>query len=115
MTIHLHDLIFHSFHGVYEEEQLHGNRFEVHVDVDVETGSGITDLSDTIDYVFLYRLIQGCMARPTKLLEKLASDMADEIGAFDKKVKQVSIQIKKINPPIEDFTGTVGISYKKAF
>jgi dihydroneopterin aldolase len=42
-------------------------------------------------------------------------ELADRVGDFDKKIKKVSVSVKKLNPPISNFQGTVGISYSKAF
>ena len=35
LIIHLHKLLFHSFHGLYEEEQVLGNEFEVNTDIEM--------------------------------------------------------------------------------
>ena len=36
LTIHLHKLLFYSFHGIYKEEQVLGNEFEVSADIEVD-------------------------------------------------------------------------------
>ena len=36
MTIHLHNLLFHAFHGIYEQEKIVGNDFEVNVKAELE-------------------------------------------------------------------------------
>jgi dihydroneopterin aldolase len=33
LTIHLNNLLFHAYHGLYEEEQILGNNFEVNITI----------------------------------------------------------------------------------
>ena len=112
MTIHLHNLLFHAFHGLYEQEQIVGNDFEVNVDIEVATQGLINDLHQTVNYVDAYSIIQQRMLQATPLLETLAQELSQSIHLLDKKITSVSITIKKLSPPIENFVGVVGVTYK---
>lgn len=114
-TIHLHNLRFFSFHGIHEEEQMLGNDFEVSADVTFNTTAVITHLQQTINYVKIYEVIKQRMNTPTALLETVAQDLAALIYQADNRVNSINIHIKKIYPPIANFTGSVGVSYKKDF
>lgn len=114
-TIHLHKLLFHSFHGLFEEEKLLGNQFEVDVDIEVDGSEKITKIGQTVNYVAVYNCIKQRMELPTLLLETVAQDLIDAIHQMDKKISSVSITIKKTAPPIENFQGTVGVSCKTTF
>jgi 7,8-dihydroneopterin aldolase/epimerase/oxygenase len=115
MTIHLHSLKFFAYHGLFEEETISGNDFELNVDVEAAVAENITALSQTVDYVKVYEIIRSRMQQPTKLLETLVQDLADKIHATDNRIKHISISITKMNPPIADFSGSVGVSIKKAY
>ena len=115
LTIHLHNLLFHSFHGMYKEEKVLGNDFEVNVDVSIKAQENITKLRQSVDYVSLYAIIKEVMDQPTPLLEKLVQELAEKIRLLDEKIEGVSISIKKINPPIGNLQGTVGVSYSTIF
>lgn len=115
LTIHLHSLIFHSFHGMFKEEKILGNDFEVNVDISIEALEKITRLHQSVDYVSLHAIIKEAMDEPTQLLETVVQVLAEKIHLFDSKIKSVTIKIKKLNPPIGNFQGTVGISYSKVF
>lgn len=112
MTIHLHNLLFHAFHGIYEQEQTVGNDFEVNVDIEVATQGVINQLHQTVNYVDAYSIIQQRMLQATPLLETLAQELAQAIHLLDKKITSVSITIKKLSPPIENFVGVVGVTYQ---
>lgn len=112
LTIHLHKLLFHSFHGLYKEEQILGNSFEVNADVVADITDPIKELADTINYVNIYAVIKQRMDQPTPLLETLAQELSHTIHQMDNRIKSVAINIMKLSPPIENFQGLVGVSYK---
>ncbi|MBC7889725.1 MAG: dihydroneopterin aldolase [Ferruginibacter sp.] len=112
LTIHLHKLLFHSFHGYYEEEQILGNDFEVNADIVVDTIGQVTSLRQTVDYVTVYDIIKQRMFQATPLLETVAQELAQAIQTVDERIRSVSITINKLSPPVENFQGIVGVSYK---
>ena len=115
LTIHLHNLLFHSYHGIFEEEKILGNNFELNVDVELNAVDTITRLQQTVDYAALYTIIKNCMELPTPLLETVAQQIAEKFRLFDDKIKSVAISIKKTYPPISNFQGSLGITYSKVF
>lgn len=111
LTIELTGLIFDGFHGFYEEEKILGSTFEVNAIVQHSSHEmPVRHMHDTIDYTIVYDIIKKRMDKPALLLETLASAMAQEILTKFSQVEQVSINIKKINPPIIAFRGVVGVT-----
>jgi dihydroneopterin aldolase len=115
LTVHLHDLLFAGYHGVHDEERILGNTYELNIDATLDIKEHITQLHQTADYVAIYEIIKKRMALPSALLETVAQDLADLIHLYDNRIKSVSVSIKKLNPPIVNFQGSVGVSYKKEF
>ena len=114
-TIHLTNLQFHSFHGIYEEEKILGNAYEVNVELTVDAGGEVTTLDQTVNYESAYAIIAKRMGVPTALLETVAQDLAQLLAAADKHTKAVRVNIQKKYPPIATFQGAVGVTYKKEF
>ncbi len=114
-TIHLHQLNFFAFHGVYEAEKIIGNNFELNIDVSFESDKQVKNLEQTIDYVAIYEIVKDKMAIPTKLLETLAETIADEIYRSDTRIISIRVNINKINAPIENFSGRVGVTCQKNY
>jgi 7,8-dihydroneopterin aldolase/epimerase/oxygenase len=112
LTIHLHKLLFYSFHGIYEEEKVIGNEFEINADIEVDTSKQITTIRQTVNYVTAYNIIKERMQQPTPLLETVAQELTNSIRQIDERIKSVSISIKKLSLPIENFQGIVGVTYK---
>jgi dihydroneopterin aldolase len=115
LIIHLHKLLFHSFHGLYEEEQVLGNEFEVNADIEVDIPEEIKNIQQTVNYVTIYNCIKKRMQQPTPLLETLAQDLITAIHKLDDRIKSVNINIKKTAAPIKNFQGIVGVSCKTKF
>lgn len=116
MTIHLHNLKFHSFHGIHDEEKVLGGEFAVNVDVEVYQSQKIDSISQTINYVEVYDLVKHRMELATPLLETIADDLINIIHHHAASlIKSISISIIKINPPIQNFIGSVSVSTTKNF
>ena len=115
LTIHLSNLMFHAFHGIYKEEKIVGNNFEVNVEVTFDAKQEITNINQTVDYVALHSIIKKVMDNPTPLLETVVQDIATQIKLFDTRITSVKVSVKKLNPAIANFQGTVGISYTQVF
>ena len=116
LTIELKQVRFFGYHGLYENESLTGNEFEIDLQVRIEPKVDvIRSMEESISYVSLFELVKKRMQQREALLETLAMDITNLIYAEFKNVKEVSITIIKITPPFENFSGKVGVTYNKVF
>ena len=112
LTIELSKLRFHAYHGLYHEEKKLGGDFEVNVIIRHEPEKlPILHLHETIDYMSVYNLIKELMQRPEPLLETVVVLIAETILRKFSHAQEVSVSIKKLNPPIIAFEGMVGVNY----
>lgn len=110
LQIHVRNCRFRAFHGLYPEERQKGNDFVVNLVVSYTPQSGmITALEDTIDYAALFTIIDTAMKEPVDLLETLAQKIAAEIHHKFPQVTESEIEIEKLNPPIDHFTGSASV------
>ncbi|MFM6926191.1 MAG: dihydroneopterin aldolase [Ferruginibacter sp.] len=114
-TINLHNLIFHAFHGVYDEERILGNTFEVNVALEFDPAEPVISLEDTINYAAVYEIIKQRMLIPTPLLETLAQELTQNIYKLDNRIKMISVSVEKKNPPITNMEGAVSVHCKKTY
>ena len=75
----------------------------------------IINLDDTIDYAVLFDIINSTMQQPVDLLETLAQAMAINVHKHFPQVKKVVVEVEKLNPPIDKFSGTVAVKYTKEY
>jgi dihydroneopterin aldolase len=116
VTIQLHNLIFFAHHGIHKEEQLTANSFEVNLDVMYdEKKSKFDNINDTIDYVSLYEIIKKRMHVITPLMEKICKEIISKIKKQYPFISEVNISIRKLQVPVENFQGKVGVTMNKRF
>jgi dihydroneopterin aldolase len=111
----LEGLEFHAFHGVYPHERDSGNWFEVSISVETDFTEGAKndELSGTVNYETLFRIIRDEMERPSKLLETVAEKIIDDVLQELPAAMQVELKISKINPPIGGKCRKASISISK--
>jgi 7,8-dihydroneopterin aldolase/epimerase/oxygenase len=98
---------------LHEEERILGNEFEVNLSVGFEPSQlPVTKFEQTIDYTLLYQHVKQRMSVPTPLLETLATVIAAEIQSRYSQVTKISIRIKKLYPPVNNFEGSLGVSFE---
>lgn len=116
LSICLQQLIFKSYHGLYPEEKILGNRFEVNLTVKyLPQNLPIANIEQTINYQHLFEIVEKRMLVPTDLLETLVTTIAEDIFAAYPFIKNIAISIAKLNPPILGFNGNVAVSFEKSF
>lgn len=116
LTVHLENLRFFAHHGVYEGEPVAGGEFEVHLKVQYdEKQIKFNDLNNVLNYEELYMVVKKRMAMPTPLVEEIAESIIRKIRHEYSFVKEISVSIFKLQPPMENFQGKVGITLQKKF
>ncbi len=112
LTIHLTNLLFHAYHGLYEDEKKIGGSYEINVSVShYPAAVPVMHIHETIDYTAVYALLLKHMQQPKLLLETVTTIIVEDIFDSFPQAAEVSISIRKINPPVVAFRGSVGVSY----
>lgn len=113
LTIHLKSIRCFAHHGIFAEEKILGNEYEVDIFIQCASKSGIIQhLNETIDYATVYQLLQERMKRPTPLLETIASDFSYQILQKFPMAQSIKFSIHKMHPPIEGLVGQVGVIFE---
>ncbi len=110
--IELRGLRLLGTHGVLSEEQIRPQPFEVDLDLVVDTATaGRSDqLEDTVDYAGVVERVAAVVAgaRSFRLLESLADTIASSV-LEDARVIEVTVVVRKLQPPLPADIGTVGV------
>jgi dihydroneopterin aldolase len=116
LCVELLDLSFYAFHGVYPGEAKIGNDYLVNVWVTYnEELVDLTDLSSVINYEQVYDIVKRRMAIPSPLLEEVAHTIIMKVRHQYPMISEMKISIYKLNPPIENFQGRVGVTITRKF
>lgn len=91
-----------AFHGCLKEEAKIGSDYRVDLEVkaNLQTSAKTDLLNDTVDYVFLNKVIREEMNKPSHLLEAVAKRILNRIFNEDELVTKAGVMISKLNPPI---------------
>ncbi len=107
MTIELHGIVLHGYHGVLDEERRDGQRFLVDVELDLENERAAKSdaIEDAVDYRrVVARVAEISDARAYHLLEAFAAAIADAL-LEDWPVSAVRVRVRKpdvvLDPPVE--------------
>ena len=116
VVIELNQIRLHAFHGIYEGERLTGSTYEINVRVAYEEGdTTFDDLKNTINYVEILDIVKQRMQIPTGLLEKVANEIIRTIRLQFPFTKEIMLSIYKLDAPVENFQGKIGVTLHKKF
>jgi 7,8-dihydroneopterin aldolase/epimerase/oxygenase len=115
-SIELKDIRLHGNHGVYHGESKTGNIYQIDLFVKFEEGgTNFRSVDDTISYVELYDILRQRMQTTTALLEELCNEVIQQIKQQYPFIAEAKISIYKLQAPIQNFEGKVGVSLHKIF
>lgn len=116
VVIEVNEVKLHALHGIYEGEKVIGSNYEVSVRVTYEEGNTtFDDLKNTINYVEILDIVKQRMQTPTGLLEKVADDVIRSIKQQYPFCTGISFSIYKLDAPVENFQGKIGVTLHKKF
>jgi len=111
--IHVNEMEFWGYHGVFQEENKLGQRFRVSLSLAVSLkAAGETDsLEETVNYADAYTICREIVeGEPVKLIETLAERIASEVlSKFNGLVKGCKVVLIKPDPPIPGHYQSVSI------
>ncbi|MES2863688.1 MAG: dihydroneopterin aldolase [Bacteroidota bacterium] len=104
-----------SFHGCLEEEGKIGSNYNVNLTIktNLKPSAQTDELTDTVDYVDLNRIVVEEMAIRAKLLEHVAQRIIDRVLKELAMVTKIEVEVTKLNPPIGGDVEGVTIIMKK--
>ena len=101
----------HGHHGCLKEEALIGGEYIVDVvlHTDFSDAAANDNLSQTIDYVLVNRIVAEEMAIRSKLIEHVAKRIMDRFKAELNNLHKARIKVRKIAPPINGNVDEVAV------
>ncbi|MEO9885738.1 MAG: dihydroneopterin aldolase [Balneola sp.] len=99
-------LRFHGLHGVYEEEKIIGNTFEVDLEFSfsLQEAAESDNLDKTIDYAKARSIVSAIMENNSlNLIETLCLKIGNQL--FEEfKSERIKVKVRKMNPPMDGET-----------
>lgn len=111
--IALKNCAFFARHGVYNEEEILGQRFFVDAELTVESKDALAndDIDGTVDYGRAFSAIEKIVKGKRKyLIEALAYEVAKALCKKFKPVVHAKVAIRKPNAPVPGVLDTVEVT-----
>jgi 7,8-dihydroneopterin aldolase/epimerase/oxygenase len=110
-TIEVNGIKVYAFHGCLPEEGLVGGNYVVDVmlNTDFHEAAKNDDLSKTIDYVYVNKIVMEEMSVASKLIEHVGQRIVDRLKNELAGITKLKIKVTKICPPINGDVDNVAI------
>ncbi|KAM7271593.1 hypothetical protein ACFE04_030807 [Oxalis oulophora] len=108
----LRGLMFHGYHGVKPEENKLGQKFSVDVDawMDLRKAGQSDDLTDTLSYTDIYRIVKEVIEGPPKnLLESVAEKIASTTLSKHPQVTSICVKVGKPHVAVQGIVDYLGV------
>ena len=116
IIIELTGLRFFGRHGLYKEEQKIGGEFEINLCISYAAPQTVIhSIDQTINYATVHTLLKKEMGTPTALLETFVMQVSDVLKEHFPIIQKIEVAVKKVHPPMVQFTGNVTVRYIKEF
>ncbi|KMK74514.1 dihydroneopterin aldolase [Alkalihalobacillus pseudalcaliphilus] len=114
--IYLNELSFYGYHGVFKEEQVLGQRFQVDLvlELDLHEAGQNDDLTRSIDYGEVYQCVKEIVeGEPFQLVEAVAEKVAAVLLDKFPLLFSCTIKVIKPDPPIAGHYRSVAVEIKR--
>ena len=108
--IEVNGIKLYAHHGCLSAEEAIGGHYivDVIIDTDFSEASITDDLSKTVDYVVVNKIVEEEMAIRSKLIEHVGKRIIDRIKNLDN-ILSATVKVTKISPPINGDVNNVAI------
>ena len=110
LSVSLHNIRIHGKHGLYPEEAVLGNWFEI--DIDVHAPVSAEEKWPFIDYSVINTTVHDVFSKPTQLLETLVRKVHEALKAIVPQNAVIRVAIRKMHPPMPGDVGYAQVCYE---
>lgn len=111
LTVSLHGIKLHAPIGLYKEEQVLGNDFEVDVDVWMDITEG--QPWPYVDYVMIRDTVAVVFAKPEELLESVVQQIYTALKQYVGEAARIKVAVRKYHPPMSGEVHYAQVCYER--
>jgi dihydroneopterin aldolase len=108
LTVSLHGIKIHASHGLYPEEHILGNRFEVDIDI------WLPDAQPWpfADYTLIRKVVAETFEQPGQLLETFVANIHEALKDRFPLSEKIRVAVRKLHPPMPGDVGYAQVCYE---
>lgn len=109
--VEINGIKIYAFHGCLPEEEKIGGRYtvDVYLETDFSEAAANDDLSKTVDYVVVNKIVKEEMAIRSKLIEHVGQRIYFQLKKTVKNIDFLRVKVTKVCPPINGDVNNVAI------
>ncbi|WP_181351186.1 dihydroneopterin aldolase [Thalassobacillus sp. CUG 92003] len=110
--IHVTQMEFYGYHGLFPEENKLGQRFyvDLELELDLKPASVNDDMNESIDYGEIYQVTRTIVEGEAKnLVETVAERLAEQLLGTFGKLSACKVKVIKPDPPIPGHYDAVAV------
>lgn len=103
-----------AYHGCLQEEGIIGGHYivDVYIKTNLKKAAASDFLSDTVDYVTVYRVVKEQMQIRSNLIEHVAKRILTSLRAELNEVEKLEVRVTKLSPPMNGDVERVSVLMK---
>jgi 7,8-dihydroneopterin aldolase/epimerase/oxygenase len=110
LTVSLHGIRIYAPHGLYPQEHILGNAFEVDADVYIPVAKG--EEWPFADYAIIHAAVAEIFNQPGHLLETFVKHIHAALKEKFPMAEKVRVAVRKLNPPMQGETAYSQVCYE---
>lgn len=110
LTVSLHGIRLHAPHGLYPQEHILGNVFEVDVDVYLPVHNG--QQWPFVDYTLIHGVVTHVFEQPGQLLETFVQNIYNALRLNVPDAEKIKVVVRKMQPPLQGDVKYSQVSYE---
>lgn len=99
LTVSLHGIRIQAPHGLYPQEHILNNDFEIDVDIHLGVTNGAS--WPYVDYTLIYGIVSSVFQEPGQLLETFTQHIHAAIKMNVPEAEKIRVAVKKMHPPLQ--------------
>jgi dihydroneopterin aldolase len=100
LTVSLHGIKLNAPHGLYPQEQVLGNEFEVDVDVFITAPAQPWPF---VDYTLIHSVVTEVFNREGQLLETFVQNIHGTLKEHIAVAEKIRVAVRKLHPPLQGY------------
>lgn len=108
LTISLHSICIYAYKGLYPEEKIIGNQFEVDVDIMLHDNNR----GEFVDYTLIRQVVDDVFDKPGDTLETLVFEIHSTLRFKFPVSEQIKVVVRKLNPPMQGRVADAQVCYE---
>ncbi len=110
LTVSLHGIKLHAPHGLYPQEHILGNNFEVDVDVHIPVPG--SEQWPFVDYTVINGIVNNVFQQPGQLLETFVHNIYTALRNTTPNGSKIRVAVRKMNPPMQGDVSYSQVTYE---